>query len=94
MDFFHKFNKINAQLIFAVHDTSILNRDTFRRDQIYFVEKNQFGASELISLADFKTDKVRNKSAFDKNYIQGKYGAIPYFEIDEKLNQLLYGEAR
>lgn len=94
VDFFHKFNKNNAQLIFAVHDTSILNKDTFRRDQIYFVEKNQFGASELISLADFKTDKVRNKSAFDKNYIQGKYGAIPYFEIDEKLNQLLYGEAR
>jgi AAA15 family ATPase/GTPase len=91
--FFHKFNKNNAQLIFAVHDISILNREIFRRDQIWFVEKNQFGASELISLADFKTGKVRNKSAFDKNYIQGKYGAIPYFEIDEKLNRLLYGEA-
>ena len=91
--FFHEFNKNNAQLIFAVHDISILNREIFRRDQIWFVEKNQFGASELISLADFKTGKVRNKSAFDKNYIQGKYGAIPYFEIDEKLNRLLYGEA-
>lgn len=94
VEFFHKFNKKNAQLIFAVHDISILNRDTFRRDQIWFIEKNQFGASELNSLADFKTEKVRNKSAFDKNYIQGKYGAIPYFEIDEKLNQLLYGEQR
>lgn len=92
IEFFHKFNKTNAQLIFAVHDTSILNKETFRRDQIYFVEKNQFGASELLCLADFKTDKVRNKSAFNKNYIQGKYGAIPYFEIDEKLNQFLYGE--
>ncbi len=92
VEFFHKFNKNNAQLIFAVHDISILNKETFRRDQIYFVEKNQFGASELLSLADYKTDKVRNKSAFDKNYMQGKYGAIPYFEIDEKLNQLLYGE--
>lgn len=93
VDFFHKFNMNNAQLIFAVHDISILNRDTFRRDQIWFVEKNQFGASELFSLADFKTEKVRKKSAFDKNYIEGKYGAVPYFEIDEKLNQLLYGEA-
>ena len=93
IEFFHKFNKTNAQLIFAVHDTSILNKETFRRDQIYFVEKNQFGASELLCLADFKTDKVRNKSAFNKNYIQGKYGAIPYFEIDEKLNQFLYGES-
>lgn len=94
IDFFHKYNTNNAQLIFAIHDISILNKDTFRRDQIWFIEKNQFGASELLSLADFKTDKVRNKSAFDKNYAQGKYGAIPYFEIDEKLNQLLYGEAR
>ncbi|MEA5425987.1 AAA family ATPase [Arcicella lustrica] len=92
ISFFHKFNKNNAQLIFAVHDISLLNKDTFRRDQIYFIEKNQFGVSELFSLADFKTDKVRNKSAFDKNYALGKYGAIPYFEMDEKLNQLLYGQ--
>ena len=83
-----------AQLIGAVHDISLLNKKTFRRDQIWFVEKNQFGISELISLADFKTDTVRNKSAFDKNYLEGKYGAIPYFDIDYKLNQLLYGEAR
>lgn len=40
VDFFHRFNKYNAQLIFAVHDITILNRDTFRRDQIWFVEKN------------------------------------------------------
>lgn len=94
IDFFHKCNINQAQLICAVHDISLLNKETFRRDQIWFVEKNQFGASELISLADFKTDTVRNKSAFDKNYLDGKYGAIPYFDIDVKLNQLLYGEAR
>ncbi len=94
IDFFHKCNLNKAQLICAVHDVTLLNKETFRRDQIWFVEKNQFGASELISLADFKTDKVRNKSAFDKNYLEGKYGAIPYFDIDLKLNQLLYGEAR
>lgn len=94
IDFFHKFNTNHAQLICAVHDISLLNKETFRRDQIWFVEKNQFGASELVSLGDFKTDKVRNKSAFDKNYLDGKYGAIPYFNIDEKLNQLLYGEGK
>ena len=92
IDFFHHFNKSNAQLICAVHDISLLNKETFRRDQIWFVEKNQFGASELVSLGDFKTDKVRNKSAFDKNYSEGKYGAIPYFDIDDKLNELLYGK--
>jgi hypothetical protein len=93
IDFFHKSNMKQAQLICAVHDISLLNKETFRRDQIWFVEKNQFGASELISLADFKTDTVRNKSAFDKNYLEGKYGAVPYFDVDVKLNQLLYGEA-
>lgn len=92
IDFFHHFNRSAAQLICAVHDISLLNKETFRRDQIWFVEKNQFGASELVSLADFKTEKVRNKSAFDKNYLEGKYGAIPYFDIDEKLNELLYGK--
>lgn len=92
INFFHQFNKSNAQLICAVHDISLLNKETFRRDQIWFVEKNQFGASELVSLGDFKTDKVRNKSAFDKNYLEGKYGAIPYFDRDEKLNDLLYGK--
>lgn len=91
IDFFHIFNKNSAQLICVVQDTSLLNKEIFRRDQIWFVEKNQFGASELFSLADFKTDKVRNKSAFDRNYLEGKYGAIPYFENDEQLNELLYG---
>lgn len=94
IDFFHRFNQTNAQLICAVHDISLLNKETYRRDQIWFVEKNQFGASELVSLGDFKTDTVRNKSAFAKNYLEGKYGAIPYFEIDEKLNELLYGKGK
>lgn len=90
--FFHHVNQRQAQLICAVHDVSLLNKETFRRDQIWFVEKNQFGASELVSLSDFKTDTVRNKSAFDKNYLEGKYGAIPYFETDKRLSELLYGE--
>jgi AAA15 family ATPase/GTPase len=85
-------NTKNAQLIFATHDTNLLGEELFRRDQIWFIEKNQFGASSLFSLADFKTDKVRNKSAFDKNYFEGKYGAIPFFDIDEKSNDLIHGK--
>lgn len=92
IDFFHKYNKSKAQIIFAVHDISLLNKDTFRRDQIWFVEKDQFGASHLISLADFKTEKVRSKSAFNKNYMDGKYGGVPYFDTDEQLIDLLYGK--
>ena len=92
--FFHYESNSNAQLIFAVHDTNILSKEIFRRDQIWFIDKNQFGASDLYSLGDFKSEKVRKKSAFDKNYIQGKYGAVPYFEENGKLTELLYGEQK
>ena len=91
IDFFNQSNNNCAQLICAAHDISLLNKETFRRDQIWFIEKNQFGASELFSLADFKTNKVRNTSAFEKNYLEGKYGAIPYF-IDDALEEILYGK--
>jgi AAA15 family ATPase/GTPase len=94
IDFFHRSNAISAQLICAVHDVSLLNKTTFRRDQIWFVEKNQFGASELFSLADFKTDTVRNQSAFAKNYLDGRYGAVPYFGADDWLNELLYAKGK
>lgn len=91
-ELFHKFNRHGAQLIAALHDVSVLNKDTFRRDQIWFVEKDQFGASSLVSLADFKTDKVRNQSAFNKNYIDGKYGGVPYLNIDAKIEESIYGK--
>ena len=94
IQFFHATNHFNAQLIFAVHDTNILSKDYFRRDQIWFIEKNQFGASEQYSLGDFKSEKVRKKSAYEKNYTVGKYGAVPYFEHNEKLNVLLYAEEK
>ncbi len=68
-------NPWNAQLIFATHDTNLLNKDLFRRDQIWFAEKDQFGATHLYSLAEFK---VRNDASFGSDYIRGKYGAIPY----------------
>lgn len=67
-----------AQLVFNSHDTNLLNSGLFRRDQIWFSEKNKFGASKLYSLADFKTDEVRKNEAFEANYIRGKYGAIPF----------------
>ncbi len=87
VEFFHQENTTNAQLIFAVHNTSILNYNVLRRDQIWFIDKNQFGCSELYSLADFKSEKVRKKSAFDKNYLEGKYGAIPFFSESNPIIQ-------
>lgn len=73
-------NKEGAQLIFATHDTNILSICNLRRDQIYFVEKDKFGASELYSLVEYnKEGKVRKDRSFEKDYINGRYGAIPYF---------------
>jgi uncharacterized protein len=68
-------NPNNAQLIFATHDTNLLDNRFFRRDQVWFMEKNKYGATDLYSLVDFK---VRNDASFEKDYIAGKYGAIPF----------------
>lgn len=73
-------NKKNAQLIYSTHDVSNLTKDLFRRDQIWFVEKDALGVSTLYSLAEYNLDestKVRNDATYNKDYIAGRYGAIP-----------------
>ena len=75
-------NRANAQLIFTTHDTNLLRRDLLRRDQIWFAEKDQHGVSDLYSLVEYKINQatsVRNDASFEKDYLLGKYGAIPYF---------------
>lgn len=67
-------NKNNAQLIFNTHDTTLLSSDLFRRDQVWFTEKDEDGASDLYSLLEFKP---RTSEALEKGYLQGKYGAVP-----------------
>ncbi|MBD1807243.1 ATP-binding protein [Microcoleus sp. FACHB-SPT15] len=76
-------NPSNAQLIFMTHDTNLLSNKLFRRDQIWFTEKNRYGATDLYSLAEYK---VRNDASFESDYIKGRYGAIPYIG---NLNHLL-----
>lgn len=75
-----EFNRNNAQLIFATHDTNLLNYGNYRRDQIYFVEKNKHGASEMYSLVEYKEEgkTIRKDRSFEKDYIEGRYGAIPF----------------
>lgn len=72
----------NGQLIYTTHDITNLNKETFRRDEIWFTEKDNYGVSELFSLSDYKIDntKVRNDATYNKDYITGRYGAIPVFE--------------
>lgn len=78
-------NPKGGQLIFTTHDTNLLSSKIFRRDQIWFIEKDKSESSDLYCLAEFKDaegTKVRNDRSFEKDYIQGKYGAIPYLNYD------------
>jgi uncharacterized protein len=75
-------NPKNAQLILMTHDTNLLSNKIFRRDQIWFTEKDRYGATFLYSLAEYK---VRNDASYGSDYIKGKYGAIPYIQGAESL---------
>ncbi len=82
----------NGQLIYSTHDTVNLNKETFRRDEIWFAEKDKDGVSEIYALSDYILEddknagkKVRNDATYNKDYLTGRYGAIPVlekFEID------------
>ena len=75
------FNANSAQLIVTTHETPLLSLDTFRRDQIYFTEKNaKTGVTDLYSLDEFS---VRKKENIEKGYLLGRYGAIPYPNTEE-----------
>ena len=78
VDLFHdeKTNPNNAQLIFTSHETSILSQDIFRRDQIWFCEKDKEQASILYPLTDFSPRKGREN--LEAGYLSGRYGALPY----------------
>jgi AAA15 family ATPase/GTPase len=77
-------NSKNAQLVISCHAVNILTNKLFRRDQIWFCEKDQFGTTDLYSLVEYK-EPVRKDASYNKNYLQGKYGAVPY--INEILLQ-------
>ena len=80
-------NKGNGQLIYSAHDTVNLNKETFRRDEIWFAEKDKDGISEIYALSDYILEddknagkKVRNDATYNKDYLTGRYGAIPVLE--------------
>jgi hypothetical protein len=69
-------NPRRAQLVITTQDTNLLDNRLFRRDQIWFTEKDRFGATHLYSLAEFRG--VRNDASFERDYVRGRYGAIPF----------------
>ena len=73
-------NPNHAQLVFTSHDSWQLNSNILRRDEVWFSEKSSDGISTLYSLADFLDEdglKIRKDENYEKNYLLGKYGAIP-----------------
>ncbi len=82
VDLFYEENS-TAQLVYTTHDTTLMDKKFFRRDQIWFVQKDEYGYSELAALSDFK---VRSDASFEKDYLSGVYGGIPLlreFEMKE-----------
>ena len=78
-------NPRNAQLIFTTHDTHLLSTKMLRRDQIWFTEKNRSEQTDLYCLTDIVLPdgtKPRNDANYEKNYIAGRYGAVPYIIND------------
>lgn len=83
-------NPNNAQLIFTTHDSWFMGKDILRRDEIWFTDKNEDGISELYSLVEFKDDNgknIRNDENYEKNYLLGKYGAIPNLSLINLLDE-------
>ena len=80
-----KTNTKGAQLIFTTHDTNLLSRKQLRRDQIVFVEKDEKAKTRITPMLEVKIakgTKPRTDSNYEKNYLEGNYGAIPYFAKD------------
>ncbi|WP_053955424.1 AAA family ATPase [Inediibacterium massiliense] len=98
INMFHndEINKKGAQLIYTTHDNYTLTREIFRRDQVWFVEKNEEAVSDLYSLAELKLEdntKVRNDATYNKQYLLGRYGAVPVLRgFDMWRNE--YGEVK
>lgn len=83
-------NKNHAQLIFTTHDTWQLSNQLLRRDEIWFTEKDDLGLSTLYSLADFVDEdgiRIRKDESYEKNYLLGKYGAIPSLKTIDFLKE-------
>lgn len=89
---FHMNNIGSSQLIITTHDTNLLSKEVFRRDQIWFVEKNDHHESELFSLLEYKEHYTRKSSSYRKDYLDGKYGAIPLFDNEESLEEAIHDE--
>jgi len=80
---FSQNTQTNGQLIFSTHESNLLDQELFRQDEIWFVEKNRDGATELYPLSDYKEHKTID---IRKGYLNGRYGSIPFLANIQDLN--------
>jgi len=73
----------NGQLIFTTHESSLLDQSIFRPDEIWFVEKDKSGCTDIYPLSDFKEHNITN---IRKGYLNGRYGSIPFLANLKDLN--------
>ena len=76
-------NKNGAQLLFTSHDMSTMKNSIFRRDEIWFAALDSENSSEVYSLSELRkenNDPINNTAAYDKQYLEGRYGADPYLK--------------
>jgi len=91
IELYNKHNFGESQLILTCHDTNLLTNELFRRDQIWFVDKNENHESEIFSLVEYKEHYTRKEKSYSRDYLLGKYGAIPLFSSVSELGELLNG---
>jgi uncharacterized protein len=91
VELFHKHNVNGAQFIITAHDPTLLDNEIYRRDQIWFIDKNQFGASELYPMSQFKAaaNGLRGTSDFRKMYLNCHFGAAESMNITDELTNLI-----
>ena len=92
INLYNQNNHGNSQLIVTCHDTNLLTNKLFRRDQIWFIEKNDRHESELYSLLEYKEHYTRKEDSYSKDYLSGKYGAIPLFSDISEIREILDGK--
>jgi AAA15 family ATPase/GTPase len=91
-------NPNNAQLIFATHESTLLDKNTFRKDQIWITSKDKYGVTKLYSVHDLDIEGLRDDIPFDKWYLSGKFGGLPKIndmDFIYKRNELTaYGQTK
>lgn len=86
---YHQKNASGSQIIAAAHDTSLMATEDFRRDQIWFVDKDSRGSSELYSLVEFKERARQLKAHYGRDYLAGAFGAVSLFERVEDIEEMM-----